>query len=262
MTCHGEWTFDGVRLSDFGVVTELDSYLDLPPKRSDNVLIPMRHGKVFVPKYYDSRVLSFGVEMIAGNIPELEDLFDGLKALIGTRAQKVLMNSDINGTSRSSLAEVVSQLGVTRDPDPLVAKVVIDFLLSDPFFRGSVISHQTATMDANPYSFTLHNPGTAEECKAILTLNGASDQCVITNTENNVVLEYNDVIAGGESVAVDCGLDTAVYTPGALNVIGKIVHSGDAPFMVLVPGDNIITIEDITHANLFTVDFDFYPPYL
>ena len=261
MTCQNEWTFGGVRLSDFGVVTELDSYLDMPGKRGDNVLIPMQHGKVWVPKYYDSRVISFGLEIIAGNIPELEALFDGLKALVGTRVQRLLTNSNINGTSRSAYAEVLSQLGPTRDPDPLVAKVVIDFLLADPFFRGSVL--KTDTFDIPNSNYTFDNPGSAEECKAIVTFADALDHPIFTNPTTGCTLQYDDVLGAGDSVIIDCGKKTAVDGLGN-NVVGKIVHSGDSPFMVFAPGVQFLFLSDAAGADTGTgtVKIDSYPPYL
>ena len=261
MNCHGEWSFDGIRLASFGIVTELDSYLDMPAKRGDDVLIPMRNGKLWVPKYFDSRVVSFGIEIPSRGILELEATMDSLKALVGSRVQKVLINSAFSGGPRSALAEVLNQLGVTRDPDPLVAKIVLDFNLAYPFFYGSIIHTDTFDIATTNYAFT--NSGTAEECKAIVTFKDALDHPIFTNPTTGCTLQYNDVLAGGDSVIIDCWNKTAVNGLGN-NVVGKIVHSGDSPFMVFAPGLQHLFLTDAAGADTGTgtVTIDHYPPYL
>jgi phage-related protein len=251
-----EWTFGGTRLADFGAVTELDAYLDMPAKRGDNILIPMAHGRVWVPKFFDQRIVSFGIEISADDVPALEQKMDALKALLGSRVQQALVNQFCDG-ARSAGAEVLNALGVTRDPDPLVAKVVIDFLLADPFFRSSVLTTKTFTAASSPY--TLNNPGTAEERFAIITFTGPLSNPIVTNTTNGVVLQYDAVLAAGSDiVTVDCEHFTAVDETAA-NVVGSIVHSGDTAFMTLAPGDNVMTLAG---AGGGSVQIDFYPPYL
>jgi hypothetical protein len=252
------WTFGGSRLDTFGAVTLLDAYLDLPPKRGDNILIPLSHGAKWVPKFFDQRVVSFGMEIIGKTIPDLESKMDSLKALLGIRTQGVLLNE---ATSRQALAEVVEVLGLGRNPDPLVAKIVIDFLLADPFFRDLAKTTKLFTIDASPKTFTVVHPGSAEECNSIITLTGPLDHPVITNTTNGVVLQYDDILAAaGNTVTIDCANFTAIDETTA-NVVGKIVHTGAPAFMVLVPGDNDFSVVDGS-ATTGTIQFDFYPPYL
>lgn len=253
-----DWTFGGVRLQSIGAVTELDAYLDMPPKRGDNILIPLQPGKVWVAKYHDQRVVSFGIEISANDIPELEQKFDVLKALVGSRVQQALTHYYCDGP-RSAMAEVLNILSPTRDPDPLVAKVVIDFVLADPYFRAPVVVSNTVDVASSPY--TLNNPGTAEERKSIITLTGPLDNPILTNVSTGTVLQYLGVLANpGEWVRIDCGLYTAV-DQSAVNVIGSIVHVGDTAFFTLQTGDNIITLAD-TGSSAGTAKIDFYPPYL
>jgi hypothetical protein len=270
-----------------------------------------------VPKYFDQRIVTFGIEVTSESIPDLEQKMDIIKRLFGSRVQKPLTHVYCEG-ERTALAEVLNPLGVTRDPDPLVAKIVVDFVLAEPFFRGYYKTYYPTRLDyagstvwldfpnslvagdriritgvnagfgvtgvdgdavctggSNPvtvecivtgtpagaappitatagivYSFfedyfdistsphVIHNPGTAEDRKAVITFNGDFDTPILTNLTNGVILEYAAVISGGDNLVVDCGAYTAVYNL-TLNVIGQIVHSGDSAFMVLVPGDNM-----------------------
>ena len=279
-----DWTFNGVHLSSFGAVTRLDSYLDMPPKRGDNILIPMAHGKTWVPKFYDTRIVSFGIEVIGTSIIDLEQKMDALKLLLGVRTQEILSNMFCEGP-RIAWAEVLNQLGVVRDPDPLVASVVVDFLLAEPFFRSvGIVSHLLTTpavwdyfpYEANyfadwfpydsvfaptPVVYGITNPGTAEERNAIIYLMGPLTDVTITNITNGVWMDYTGTIAAGQMVTIDCKNFTAVQTTAPTNVIGNISHGGDTSFMVLLPGLNNIEVLAAAMGG-GQIQIDFYPPYL
>lgn len=254
-----DWTFGGVRLDSIGAVTELDGYLDMPPKRGDNILISLQPGKVWTAKYHDQRVIQFGIEIAARDIPELEQKFDILKRLVGSRIQQALVHNFCDGP-RTAMAEVLNVLNPTRDPDPLVAKIVIDFLLADPFFRASVMVSKTVDIATSPY--TLYNPGTAGERKAVITLAGPLDNPELENVTTGTKLQFLGVLNNpGEWVRIDCRLYTAV-DQSANNVIGSIVHTGSTVFLTLAAGNNTINLTDTTGTNTGTAQIDFYPPYL
>jgi hypothetical protein len=253
------WAFGGVRLSSLGAVTELDSYLDLPPKRGDNILIPFRDGRVHVDKYFEQRVVSFGIEVSADRICDLEDKFDIIKALFGPKTQQYLSYISSTGP-RQALAEVVGLLNPTRNPDPLVAKIVVDFLLAEPYFRAVTLTTLTETMNADKTGLTWNNPGSAQECNAIIILDGQLNNTIITNNTNGAVLNYWDVIAGGEQVVIDCKNFTAVMD-GITNVIGYVAHTGVPSLFALDAGDNDIDISDDDEAG-GVVTVTFYPPNL
>jgi hypothetical protein len=259
------WTFGGVRLESFGHVTELNSYLDMPPKRGGNVFVPMRDGQTFVSKYFDQKVISFGMEIVSDGVCDLEEKLDSLKILLGSRMQQYLSNPAFTTGERRALAEVTTPLGVTRSPDPRVARIVIDFLLAEPFMRSVAQYAPAATViDAHNVSATIVNAGTAPERHAIITLTGplewGAGGITIYNTRNGVQLLYLADIAGGSYVTIDCGEFTA-YDNAANNVIGNVSHVGDYHFMVFEPGDNILTLDE-DNPSTGTVAVTFYPPYL
>ena len=241
-----------VMLSSFGFLTLLDDYLDMPGKRGNDIEIPMQDGETFAPKYYSPKIMTFGMEITADNICDLDEKLDNLKALLGGRVQKYLSNTMFPGGERRALAEVTTPLGVTRDTDPLAARIVIVFKMTDPFMRSPVAT----SVSFSGAAYTLNNPGTADERRAIITLTGPLTAPTITNTTNGIAMQYNANLAGaGNVVVIDCGFYTT--TPAA--AVGNIIHTGDPAFMVLEPGDNDLTL---TGGGGGTVKFDFYAPFL
>jgi hypothetical protein len=125
-------------------------------------------------------------------------------------------------------------------------------------------------INLSPTYYPIFNPGTAEECKAVITLTGPlTNPKIINLTAANyygglftgyVWVGYMGVIGGGHSVTIDCANFTAVDETGS-NVVGNIVHSGAPSFMVFMSGNNSMRVEDdIATTGLVTVEF--YPPYL
>ena len=253
------WKFGNVILSSFGHITELDSYLDIPPKRGGNIFIPFQDGNVHVPKFFDQKVISFGMEIVSDGVCDLEEKLDNLKMLLGVRGQQYLSNTMFQGGERRALAEVVTQLGVTRGSDPRVARVVIDFLLSGSFLRSAVLTSVETTINSTPKTFTINNPGTADERTAIITLTGPLDHAIITNTTNSIAVEYNNDLAGaGNVVVINCGT-FATIPAGA---IADIIHTGDTAFMVLAPGDNAFSVVSTGGHTTGKIKFEFYAPFL
>lgn len=347
MSLASRWSFGGVYLSSFGFVTELDSYLDTIPKRSDNIQIPLVDGRVHTRKYFEQRVMSFGIEIVEDSVGQLEDTLETMRRLFATRTQQLLAYYT-QGEKRTSLAEVTGQLGIARGDTPTCAKVAVDFILTDPFFRSivyapylgvSLTSHHIAfdaaskelrctlacgifytgggelvhvsgssvpannaiwttvsatshtvvfsaaptneaegatitakTLDVTPIQriiktspvlFSVYNPGSVDERKAKFTLTGPLSITKIDNTTAGVYLVYQDTIAAGAVVVIDCAAYTATHTAGGVvtNVIGSVLHAGDTSFMTFLPGANAITVTD-SAPGTGIVKIEFYPPYM
>lgn len=257
------WTFAGTNLEDFGRVTLINEYLDLPDRRGDNQMIPFRHGTRFVEKYYDQRHMLFGIAIQAASAQALEEALDDLRALLSPRIEQTLSNTREDGSVRTAQASVDAPFQLQRFGSNK-AKLVIDFTLTSPFFRGSsAIADNTTTIDDSPKEMIVTNPGTVEERDPIITLTGPLDNPEITNTENGVSVKYNAVIAGGANVVIQTaatGEYTAVHSSTG-NVIGNVTHEGSAALLVLEPGSNTLEITD-GEATTGTVKISFNAPYL
>ena len=254
------WSFRSSELTVAGdyTTTEVAGF-DLPPTRGENIMIPLQAGRVHVEKFFDERILTLGIVIVGTDQTDLETNIDTLVALFGNRTRGYLVRTLPDASTRQALAEVVGKMNLTYH-GPTMARATVDFLLAEPFFRSPNLENPEETIDETPHIYILNNPGTAEERKAIITLTGPLSHPTITNNDNGISLQYNDVISGGHYVEIDCEKFTTLYD-GSTNVISKIVHTGDAAFMVLSAGDNNLSVVDGTHTT-GTVMFEFYPPYL
>ena len=259
------WSFDGTDLSDFGKITAIDGYLDMPQRRGGNQIIPFQHGTMHAGKYYDERRLTFGITINQPNAADLESTMDDLRKLIAPRTQKTLSLTREDASVLETQAIVDAPLQVARVTNTL-ARVIVEFVMPRPFFRlDTAIADNTTTINTSPKAMTVTNPGTIEEREPIITLTGPLQNTTITNTTVGVSMTYTGTIAGGEVVTISTnsyGEFTATSTAGGgTNVIGNISHNGAAALMVLDVGSNTLSVTDST-ATTGTVKVSFHAPYL
>jgi len=256
------WKFGNYDLASFGVITLIDDHLDLPDRRGNDQIIPMRHGTVFVQKYYDARVLMFGLA-VAGQTPsEMESVLESLRGVLAVRAQQTLSQILADGSIRTAQACVNKSMQITR-PAPNIALLTIEFTLAEPFFRASsAIPDNTVTVNASPKAWTVTNPGTIEERDPTIILTGPLANTAITNSTNGCILSYNAAIASPRVVTIQTvnGEFIATDDLGA-NKIGNVTHSGASALMVFDIGTNTLSITDDT-ATTGTVKATFNTPYL
>jgi hypothetical protein len=258
-----KWSFGSVSLDTLGIVTLVSDSLKLPEKRGGNMLIPFMAGRVWVEKEFEQRSMTLGLEVAEDSIQALESRIDTVKAFFGRRALGLLSQTLEDLSVRQCYAEYTGDLSLTRI-SPVSVRMALDFTMPEPFFRSSVLTSNTQTINASPKTYTLNNPGSAEERRAVILLTGPLANVEITNTTNGVSVKYNAAIAGGHYVLIDVDAETGEYTAttdlGA-NVIGNVTHEGSAALMVLDAGDNSMSVTDDTHTT-GTVAFAFYAPWL
>lgn len=257
------WSFRGTNLDTLGIVTLVSDSLKMPKRRGDNVLVPFRHGRFFARKYFEQRTLSLGLEIVEDSIEAFEAKMDTVKALMGQETLGTLSQTLEDLSVRSAQAECTGDLNGART-SPVSMRLVLDFTMPEPFFRSNTLTSDEQTINASPKTYTLNNPGTAEETKPKITLTGPLANTEITNTTNGVKVKYNGTITAGHYVVIDIDATTGEYTAVddlAANVIGNVTHLGNAALMVLKSGNNAMSVTDDTHTT-GTVKVEFYPPYL
>ena len=256
------WSFRGTALDDLGIVTQVSDSLMMPARRGDNVLIPFLDGRVFVEKQFEQRSMALGLEIVEETRAALEAKMDVVKALFGRRSLGTLTQTLEDLSVRSCQAEYAGDLNLTP-VSPLCVRMVLEFVMPDPFFRATTLFSDTTVIDASPKAYTITNAGTADERNPTIVLTGPLLNTVITNVTNGCVLTYTGTIASPRVVTItksSTGEYTATNDLGA-NVIGNVTHSGDAALFVVDAGDNDLSVADGTHTT-GSVKVEFYPPYL
>jgi hypothetical protein len=260
------WTYGNTTLATYGKVVVINDYLSSPARRGNNMVIPFHHGSIFVKKFYDERIMTFGIAVTAASLTALEAVFDAMRAKFAPLTEQVLKATMTDATVREANAIVNGAIQV----EPITstfAKVVVEFSLARPFFRSdTAIASTVATIDADNHDLDVDNTGTIEERDPTIILTGPLNDVVITNTTNGLVLTYTGDIPAGSHVDIY----TSAYggyvaylddgSPPLVNVLGNITHTGDTAFMVFNVGVNHLHIHsDVTTTG--TVEVTFNAPY-
>jgi phage-related protein len=256
------FTYNGTDLSTLGNITVIDGYLDMPERRGSNVELPFRDGTVFTSKYYDERVIVFGIAVLGSSLSDLETKMNTIRALFSQRTQKTLSITYEDASVKTAQVTIDKPLQVSRVQS--LARIVVEMTMSKPYFRlSTAIADNTVTIDASPKAMTVSNPGSVEERDPVIILTGPLTNPVITNSTNGCVLTYTGAIDAGHTVTIQTattGEYTATHSVSG-NVIGNITHSGAPCLMVFDVGDNTMSItSSVTTTG--TVKVSFYAPFM
>lgn len=257
------WDIDGVSLHEYGwsVTTFGGSRYDLPPRRGENIKFAYRPGAIHRNKLADSRTIEL-VMFVAGSVPAtgaatgdpllaFNDSWDFLRRLVwrADGSQVALTRRwflTVGGVKTLVAATAKAEIADTMTPT-MTGRTRADFsmslLLADPFFYGAEI---TTVISG---SGTVVNPGHDLAAHANMQIDlSAGARLTNTSVTPNVWVQST---GGG---TLDVGAFTAFN--GATNVVGGVTHSGARRWMVLVPGNNNLTVT----GGSATIRFR--PPYI
>lgn len=258
-----KWSYDGTELDSIGIVTLVADSLGIPARRGENMLVPFRPGRVFVAKEFEQRAMTLGLEVHGDTRAELETAVDAVKQLLSRRLLKTLSQTLEDLTVRTAQAELVGDLGVSP-VSPVSVRMVLNFVLPDPFFYGTTQVSESVTVDASPKTLAVTNPGTVEARDPTIVLTGPLENTEITNPENGASIKYNAAIAAPRVVTIskDANGEYVATTDLGANVIGNVTHSGGAFLFALEKKitQNLSITDDV--ATTGQVAISFYPPYL
>jgi phage-related protein len=255
------WSYGGTALTTYGVVTKIDDYLDMPERRGENIVIPFRHGSRFVQKFYNERRVTLGMAIFSNSSSDQDYLFDQMHTKFSPRTQQVLSYTRADASVYNANATMDVPMQVERVHD-VFAWVVLEFTLTEPYFRSSAETTDLATIDANPTTdLVVTNSGTAEERDPKITLIGPLTNPAITNVTNGCTLTYTGTIASSDTVVIETvdGEFTATLN-GATDVIGNVTHSGASCLMLFNVGANSLSVAS-TVTTTGVVKVNFYAPF-
>lgn len=256
------WAYRGTSLDSLGIVTLVSDSFKMPKRRGENILIPFLEGRIYTEKRFDERSMGLGLEITEDTLTALESKMDVVKTLLGAEGLGTLSETLADLSVRTIQAEFTEDLNLTRI-SPLCVRMLLEFIMPTPFFRGSVFKTDTHTIDATPETYTFNNPGTVAERNPKIVLTGPLSNITITNLTNGRTLSYNATIASPRVVTIETSANGGYVATNDLgaNVIGNVSHEGDSALFVLNAGDNSLSVVDGTHTT-GTVKIEFYPPYL
>lgn len=265
-----------------------------PPVVGDNVRIPYRNGRVWKTKTFDQRTLTLAMFVngtdVNGAIPtgfstvaiarraQFNSNLRTLKRLFAPRSAQLSISRTLQFLTgvetHTALADAYNPSsggltpgggGLGTDQWDLVPVTInygtfsIDLVMADPWWYGP---QQTPSVTSA--GLTITNPGDVEHDHPVITFNGPLSNPMLTNTSLSLPIQvwYTGTIASGSSVILDAGAYTALTNLGS-SVIGSVSHSGSLKWMLLEPGNNIMTLTNQQGGSVGTGNavVQYSPPY-
>jgi hypothetical protein len=285
------WSWNGVSLNQpwWNIASFGGSRQDLPLLRGQNYPVAYRAGQIWRAKQPDQRVITLsmwaaGIDQTSGgpaadqrlafnnNFQQLRSMFwvQGVQgSALGflTRRWWVTQSGSTSLVVANALAEVAGTLEPTMSGRTM-ANLSVDLLLPDPYFYGN---QQINGVAANG-SGTITNPGDAANgfgqaagqggVPFFMNLFGPlTAPIVITNQTAGVSCTVGYTIAAGKSLVLDI-LSYTAYDQNGTSQLGNVTHAGARPWMILLPGINVISVATGNGGDSGSVDVYFQPPYL
>lgn len=230
-------------------------------RRSDNMVVPYRHGRLWVPKYYEQRVLTLAMWVVgadpATGAPDPDPqskMWQNVemlsRAFVTDRGLGLLKKlHPTQGKDVVAEAEVADQIDFRTNPGAQRAVFIVDLTLPNVWFEDVNFVGESAYVSRNDQdTWTVTVDSDVPIYDPVIQLRAPA-----TGTPSNIVLtnqtlgadfwmKYSDVMQSNEEVVIDAGKWTAVLD-GATNVVNNVRSSGQPQFFQLVPGANVIKID-------------------
>lgn len=236
-------------------IESITGRLNVPSLRTDNVMVPGRHGRLRVSaKFYDESniVLPMWVrgcddngnvpastrKQFYANIDTLTNIFQPGDGMIDLR------HTLPDGSVRRVLAECtdVINFSVMGGNNPL-GKFSVSLRVPSAFWEDVEPLQATISLPITGF-LTFLNGLTAPVTDSVITIVGPAINTTIESESSGAVLEnrswfnYSGNIGAGQSLIVDCGKWTLTGTGGYVPNYGQFTHSSSTSWLTLVPGVN------------------------
>jgi hypothetical protein len=258
------WEYDGVDLTRYGYNIELHGApLSTPGRRGENVIVPGKTGRLYVPKKLDQRVQTLRMWVInepaAGgasseaNMLANLDVLRGLFARDGQHTLRFTFGTD----TRVATVEVLQAIDFIPLAFNQAYRFAVDLLMADPLWYAETLTTVgPVTIASDPQEEKFENAGTYQNERAILTLTGPLADPILTI--DGVWVKYTGAVGGAETLVIDCGAFTAMLD--SVDVSGNITHGGALCWLPVPAGSSTLTIESGTTGG--TVQVQFSPAYI
>jgi len=241
-------TVDGVVLNTLAKnITSLAGRLRTPPVRTNNIVVPNRHGVLRTPrKWFDANVLQLPMWVLGcaddGSIPttsrtEFYKRVDELTALFSSPEPLLVQHTLPDASVRECLAEVLEVLDFTTSGINPVGMFSVALNVYGAFWRDNSDKTFSLTNPTVPgtISLTQFAGATAPMDDLIITITGPITNPRVEAYRNGlplsqpVVFQYTGAIASGQTLILNCGTWQMSGTAGA--TFANLSHSGDARWL-------------------------------
>lgn len=256
-----QWTFGGLDLSTFAniVMDRPDSADVMPAFRGQDVPRSGMPGATWLAKPRDVRKVSIALQILSttasggtgsGAAQQARVNLDALYAVLALPGQQALVRTMPDATTRQALAQGTVSAVTDGSGNGETLALMVDFLMTDPWWYGATVAPGATTINASPKSLTLTDPGTILTNRLLLDIVGPITNPRVTNSTTNTWVEVDQVVGSGIHLLIDCYAFTALLA--GVDVTGSLSHAGDVPYLTVAPGANTLVVTSPSPGGTLT----------
>lgn len=243
-------TVNGVALNTLAKnVESLTGRLTGPARRTQNLLMPGRHGAIWTPrKRFDQGLITLPMWVKGcdddGSIPtgssarkEFYKRIDELTGLFGNQDLLDIRHTLPDGSVRQCFAEVLDVIDMTVVGVSPLALFGVSLNIPSSFWQDLFPLSQGFTGTVDIKQITLFAGGTAPMDDLVYTVVGPITSMRLTDeiAGGDTWFQYNGAIGAGQGMIIDAGQWTLVGTGGYVPDYSLAQHLGDSRWLSLTP---------------------------
>lgn len=246
------WTFAGVDLSSYAIITPLVVGADeLPAVRGDDFVRSGVQGRLYASKLLDSRRVALSLIVTAldasgtyGGPSRARTNLDALLAVLAPRGQSALTRLMPDGTTRTAQAECIAVNNISDPAAHEVFRLTAQFQMTDPLWYGPTTTGGagagTVNVTASPTDFTFVLGGNAKSTRLTISFVGAITHPRITNNSTGAMVDINQAVGGSKLLLIDAQAFTALND--GVDAIANLTHGPTVTLFDLIPGNNLLRV--------------------
>lgn len=240
---------------------------EVPEVRGENVVVPARHGTLYVPDKtfheadFTLEIVVQGAEddgtLPANQLIQLRENIDKILRLITKRKRLLHIETELDdGSTIECYAECVGTFPIERNSSLLpFAKFNAGFKVPRAFWQDSLVTEYSSPQNLTPNQVLKLAPfegGTAPMDDLVYLIHGPIAEPELYVTATGAYTRLGMTVPNGSAWRIDTATWSSVMGAGATfdstghpSVISKTVHGGSGPLIDLPPlsaGENAIEI--------------------
>lgn len=261
------WSASGESLHTFArSIESLGPGLRAPGVRGEDIVIPGRPGKVWVPKDPDSRTLPLSMWVLGyadgpgasvGGQQKFYENWNNLVRLLWTPGKQFPLQKRFYDNGVLLTATAMAEFSSGLEPTMMGrkgARSLVDLSLANPYFYDD--APQTVTLVNGDNTVAVR--GNAPTRRIEVTINGARKNVRIRNKSGitDHTMQFVPDLSSGSKAVIDVenykSTTTPASGPGFESTV-DVRHSGHKAWLELVPGNNVINLSSDSGIGVVTL---------